>query len=124
MTSIIGYADILKSGKYDDKTNIKSATYIFNEAKRLEKLSHKLMDLMGLSKENINIEKVNISSFMNNLYNTTKDELGDIKLQLDVEKCYVMADKILLEDCLRNLIDNSKKAEPKDNLIKIIGKRE
>ena len=124
MTSIIGYADILKSGKYDDETNIKSATYIFNEAKRLEKLSHKLMDLMGLSKENINIEKVDINSFMNELYNTTKDELGNIRLQLDVEKSYVLADKVLLEDCLRNLIDNSKKANPKDYLIKIIGKRE
>ena len=82
------------------------------------------MDLMGLSKENINIEKIDINSFMNELYNTTKDELGNIRLQLDVEKSYVLADKILLEDCLKNLIDNSKKAEPKDNLIKIIGKRE
>ena len=76
----------------------------------------------GLSKENINIEKVDINSFMNELYNTTKDELGNIRLQLDVEKSYVLADKVLLEDCLRNLIDNSKKANPKDYLIKIIGK--
>ena len=44
------------------------------------------MDLMGLSKENINIEKVDINSFMNELYNITKDELGNIRLQLDVEK--------------------------------------
>ena len=43
---------------------------------------------MGLSKENINIEKVDINSFMNELYNTTEDELGNI-VQLDVEKSIV-----------------------------------
>lgn len=124
MTSIIGYADILKSGKYDKETNIKSASYIFNEAKRLETLAHKLMDLMELSNENIKLEEVDIVWFMNKLYNDIIGNLEDIKLELEIEDGYVIADKVLLEDCLRNLIDNSKKAKPKDKIIKIIGKKE
>jgi len=124
MTSIIGYADILRSGKYDKETNAKSANYIFKEAKRLETLSHKLMDLMELSNENIKLEKLNVLWFMNNLYEDIHESLESIELKLDIEDGYIIADKVLLEDCLRNLIDNSKKANPKDKIIKVLGKIE
>lgn len=124
MTSIIGYADILKSGKYDAETNIKSANYIYNEAKRLEILAHKLMDLMKLTNENVEFEEINIVNFMNKLHKNIKQNLGDIELELDIEEMYVIADTILLEDALRNLIDNSKKSNPKDNVIKILGKKQ
>jgi len=80
MTSIIGYADILRSGKYDKETNIKSANYIFHEAKRLETLAHKLMDLMELSNENIELEKIDVVCFMNNLYNDIHESLENIEL--------------------------------------------
>ena len=124
MTSIIGYADILRSGKYDKETNIKSANYIFHEAKRLETLAHKLMDLMELSNENIELEKIDVVYFMNNLYNDIHESLENIELKLEIEDGCVIADKVLLEDCLRNLIDNSKKANPKDKRIKVLGKNE
>lgn len=124
MTSIIGYADILKSGKYDAETNIKSANYIYNEARRLEILAHKLMDLMKLTNENVEFEEINIVNFMNKLHKNIKQNLGDIELELDIEEMYVIADTILLEDALRNLIDNSKKSNPKDNVIKILGKKQ
>lgn len=124
MTSIIGYADILRSGKYDKKTNTKSANYIFNEAKRLETLAHKLMHLMGLSNESIKLEKINVVYFMNNLYKNINESLENIELKLDIEDGYIIADKVLLEDALRNLIDNSKKAKPKDKIIKVSGKNE
>ena len=124
MTSIIGYADILRSGKYDKETNIKSANYIFHEAKRLENLAHKLMDLMELSNENIELEKIDVVCFMNNIYNDIHESLENIELKLEIEDGCVIADKVLLEDCLRNLIDNSKKANPKDKRIRILGKNE
>ena len=124
MTSIIGYADILKSGKYDKETNIKSANYIFNEAKRLEVLAHKLMDLMELSNENIKLEKIDVVCFMNKLYKDIHKNLEYIELELEIEDGCVIADKVLLEDCLRNLIDNSKKANPKDKMIRVLGKNE
>lgn len=124
MTSIIGYADILQSGKYDNETNIRSAKYIFSEAKRLEILAHKLMDLMGLSDENIKVERIDIVEFMSNLYSKLINNLNDIELKLDIQDGYVKADKELLEDVLRNLIDNSKKAKPKDKIITVRGKNE
>lgn len=123
MTSIIGYADILRSNNYDEEVKIKAAKYIFNEGKRLERLAHKLMDLMELSNENIKFEKINIVILINKIYNNVQESLRNISLELDIEEEIIIADKILLEDCIINLIDNSKKAQPKDNKIIISGKK-
>lgn len=122
MTSIIGYADILKSQQYTEDVKIKAATYIFNEAKRLEILARKLMDLMELSSENIKFERIEMIAFANKIKEEIKEELGKIQLELEVEEGMVIADTSLLEDCIRNLIDNSKKANPKDDKIIFFGK--
>ena len=42
---------------------------------------------------------------------------------MDLEDCIVKADESLLEVVIRNLIQNAKKAEPKDLCIYITGKR-
>ena len=124
MTSIIGYADILRSNKYDDEVKIRAANYIFNEGKRLEVLARKLMDLMELSNENIKFEKIDITNFASKISNDLKDNLGEIELEVNIEEAKVLGDKSLLEDCIRNLIDNSKKANPKDNKIIFLGKKQ
>lgn len=123
MTSIIGYSDLLRSNEYAEEIRIKSANYIFNEAKRLELLAHKLMDLMGLSNENIKFETINMIEFAHEIQQQLKDSLGEIQLELMIEQATIIADKSLLEDCIRNLIDNSKKAEPKDQKIVFLGKK-
>jgi len=124
MTSIIGYADILRSNKYDYEVKIRAANYIFNEGKRLEVLARKLMDLMELSNENIKFEKIDITNFASKISNDLKDNLGEIELEVNIEEAKVLGDKSLLEDCIRNLIDNSKKANPKDNKIIFLGKKQ
>lgn len=123
MTSIIGYADVLRSNQYAEDVKIRAANYIFNEAKRLEALSHKLMDLMGLSNENIVFENIHMVAFANKISEDVKESLGDITLILDIEEGTILADQLLLEDCIRNLIDNSKKANPKDKTITFLGRQ-
>ena len=51
MTSMLGYADILRSGQVPAETQRRAANYIYHETRRLEGLSAKLMLLMGLSHE-------------------------------------------------------------------------
>ncbi len=46
LTTIIGYADMLRSKKMTEENRILAADYIFNEGKRLEALSLKLLDLL------------------------------------------------------------------------------
>lgn len=50
MTSIIGYADMLRSTELDEEDAFMAANFIFSEDKRLEAMSLKLMDLVVLDK--------------------------------------------------------------------------
>ena len=45
MTSVIGYADLLRSRQLSEEEIQDAANYIFSEGKRLERLSLKLLDL-------------------------------------------------------------------------------
>ena len=50
MTSIIGYADLLRSQALNEDETQEAANYIFSEGKRLESLSLKLLDLLMMKK--------------------------------------------------------------------------
>ncbi|MCL2336470.1 MAG: HAMP domain-containing protein, partial [Firmicutes bacterium] len=46
LTSIVGYADLLRSRQLDEENSFMSANYIYTEGKRLEKLSLRLLDII------------------------------------------------------------------------------
>lgn len=119
LTSIIGYSDMLRLKKCDEKLTQKALNYIYTESKRLELLSYKLMNLMSLSENKIEIEDVSVKQFINKVI--SKIILKEIEIKADIEQGFVKADKQLLEVVIRNLVENSKKANPKDNLITIKG---
>ena len=123
MTAIVGYADLLRLKKCDEETSRRAIQYIYSEAKRLEKLSFKLMKLMSLSSENIEMTFFEITDFIQKIVNSENFILTENKIELDIEKASVMGDKELLEVVVRNLIENSNKAEPKDKRILIRGKK-
>ena len=123
MTAIVGYADLLRLKKCDEETSRRAIQYIYSEAKRLEKLSFKLMKLMSLSNENIEITFFEITDFIQKIVNSENFILTENKIELDIEKASVIGDKELLEVVVRNLIENSNKAEPKDKKILIRGKK-
>ena len=58
MTSIIGFADLLRQGNMDENTRIMAADYIYSEGKRLERLSFKLLDLLLLKKDTVSMKRV------------------------------------------------------------------
>lgn len=120
MTAIMGYADLLRFKKCDEDLTSKALHYIYSEAKRLETLSHKLMCLMALSEERIELESISIHDFLEKV--SQKIILDEYELKLEIEPAVVKADKQLLEVVIRNLVENSKKAEPKENFILVEGK--
>ena len=61
LTSIIGYADMLRSKKLDQEQVVLSANYIFREGKRLEALSMKLLELIVLGRQDFPLKAVNLS---------------------------------------------------------------
>lgn len=48
MTSLIGYADLLRSGTLTQEEQAVAAGYLYSEGKRLESLSRKLLELLVL----------------------------------------------------------------------------
>lgn len=120
MTAIVGYSDMLRLRKCDEELTKKALNYIYNEAKRLEKLSYKLMDLMSLSENSIELETIDINNFIDKISSKITN-LEDIIIKKSLETAKVKGDKELLEVVIRNLVENARKAEPKDGLILIHG---
>lgn len=122
MTAIIGYSDLLRLKNYDDEVRIPALNYIYSESKRLEELSYKLLSLMELSEDKIELKEIKIKDAIEKI--CKKISLENIELKLDIEDSIVNGDENLLEVVIRNLIQNAKKAEPKDGCVYIFGNKE
>jgi signal transduction histidine kinase len=119
LTSIIGYADYLRSAKYDEEIFITSLSHIFNEGKRLEKLSSKLMELINLRKEDFKMQEENIEELLIKIKNSLTPRLAvnHIHLELSTKRCHLLMDKDLMEILIINLVDNAIKAsKPGDKI--------
>lgn len=120
MTAIMGYADLLRLKKCDEQVIAKALHYIYWEAKRLEELSYKMLSLMELSEERIEFKETKIKEFIEKI--SDEIPLENIELKLDLEEAIVEIDESLIEVVIRNLVQNAKKAKPKDNCILIQGR--
>ncbi len=119
MTAIIGYSDMLRLKKCDEELTKTALNYIYSEAKRLETLSYKLMNLMSLSENNIELKYIDIDNFINKV-SSKITTLGNVTIKNSLTPAKVKGDKNLLEVVIRNLVENAKKSEPKDNLVLIM----
>ena len=122
MTAIIGYSDLLRLKNCSDEIRIPALNYIYSESKRLEELSYKLLSLMEISEDKIELKNTKIKDFIEKV--CQKIIVDDIEIKLDLKEANVKIDENLLEIVIRNLVQNAKKAEPKDNCIYIVGNYE
>ena len=125
ITSIMGYADTLLEGEYDDATKTKFLNVIASEARRMAKL---VTDLLALSRYDTNKNRIEKSEF----------DLGDLvkkcqeKLQIEIDKKHhkvenlvtanvplVYADKSGIERVVLNILSNSIKYTKEGGIIKI-----
>ena len=125
ITSIMGYADTLLEGEYDDATKTKFLNVIASEARRMAKL---VTDLLALSKYDTNKNKIEKTEF----------DLGELvkkcqeKLQIEIDKKHhkvenlvtanvplVYADKSGIERVVLNILSNSIKYTKEKGTIKI-----
>lgn len=122
LTSIIGYADFLRSTKYNEKNFIESMDYIYREGKRLESISLKLMDLILLGKHDLVLKSEDISEVCLEVKKILKLRLQEKKLRLvlDIKPCKAMIEKELFIVLLTNLIGNSIKASTESSDVYLI----
>ena len=123
MTAIIGYADLLRLKKCDEELTKKALNYIYSEAKRLESLSFKLLELMSLTDEKVEMKYFNIENLIEKITKSENLILSKNKVICEIEEYTVYGDFELLEVVMKNLIENADKAEPKDNIILIKGQK-
>lgn len=119
MTSIIGYADLLRSQSLSKEDEIDAANYIFSEGKRLEHLSLKLLDIFVSEHESFTLTKASPSDIITNLVSHLKPVLAkdQVILQCACEEGYCMLDTDFFGSLLVNLIENARKALPEGGII-------
>lgn len=112
MTSIIGYADLLRSQSLSDDEQMNAANYIFSEGKRLESLSFKLLDLIVMKNGKPDLQEINPAQFISQLAESLKPVFlkQNVVLQYKCEDCTCLMDADLIKSLLVNLLDNARKA--------------
>ena len=112
MTSIIGYADLLRSQALPQQEAMDAANYIFSEGKRLESLSLKLLDLLVLKNQTPDFVPTEpaklIAALCRHLQPIYKKE--NIQLQYSVKPGLCRLEPDLVQSLLVNLLDNARKA--------------
>ncbi len=123
LTSIIGYADLLRSRKLEEEISFEAANYIFHEGKRLESLSMKLLELMVEEKQEMEVGKVSLRQLVDGALEALSISLRekDITVLLEVEEFIIKADKDLMKSVIINVLDNARKAVDRKGIINIKG---
>lgn len=123
LTSMIGYADLIRSNHLSEEDLITYANQIVVEGRRLEKMSMKLMDLIVLKKQDFLFYEMDIQNFADTVYETllpVADKYG-IALSVNVQPAVVKMEPDLMKTVLINLFDNARKAMDGKGKISLFG---
>lgn len=126
LTSIIGYADMLRTMELPEKERMETADYIFRQGKRLESLSRKLLELIVTGQETIVLQDVRtewLTAQLDVLVSQTMVE-KEIEYTTDVESFTLQGDGELLVSLFGNLLDNARKAAEPGGHIRLQGRCE
>ncbi len=125
LTSVIGYADTLRSRQLPPRLQMDAANYIFKEGRRLEALSFALLDLFALEKEAPELVPCHILRLVQETADSAAYHLRQkrISLEIRVEDCTLPLAAELFKTLLYNLIDNARKASDEGSVILLRGLR-
>ncbi|MBP3234323.1 MAG: HAMP domain-containing histidine kinase [Eubacterium sp.] len=111
MTTIIGYADTIRSVELPREDEVKAASYIFSEGKRLEQMSSHLFDLIYLKDGEIPKTVINTQALGETVIDTIRPSLEKSQMNLisDIDSASIYGDSSLLKTVFINLLDNARK---------------
>lgn len=123
LTSIIGYADTLRSRRLPEKQQFEAASFIFTEGQRLETMSHSLLRLFSLDSETPQMQRFSALLLARQVEESIAFPLRQRQLvmELRVQDATLIGERSLLTILLYNLIDNARKASPPGSKITLFG---
>lgn len=112
MTSVIGYSELLLSGTLSHDEQMEAAGYIYSEGRRLETLSHKLLDLLVVKRNDLPLKLSSPGNLIASMVAELKPvyRAQNITLACRSEGGACLMEPDLIRSLLMNLIDNSRKA--------------
>ncbi len=125
LTSIIGYADMLSTVDMTDEERSEAYYYIYSQGKRLESLSHKLLELAEVDQNPIKTKEISTKELEENLLITMRPvfEKKKINYKITMEKGWLHVDRDLILSVFYNLLDNAVKAVEEGGTVKLSGVR-
>ena len=125
LTSVIGYADLLRSYDFPAQKRREMAEYIYKEGKRMEALSLHLLEIIVLGKQEIEKTACHAETLRRDLEASVAFLLQKYRVSLTcrMEPAVLLAEPHLLKTLLYNLIDNSCKASEPGSRIVFEGRR-
>lgn len=123
LTSIIGYADLLRSRPATEEQLRESAGYIFSEGRRLEAMGRKLMDMLILERRDFPLRPVPMDAFLCRAAGAFRPALErqGISLEVHVEAAVMPLEPDLMETVVLNLLDNARKAMEQEGRLRLEG---
>lgn len=124
LTSISGFAEMMKSGGMPEETVIDFSTSIYDEAQRLITLVSDIMKISELDEGVVALEKENVD-----LYNVSKDIVKrltpvankrNITLNVIGDTAYVHGTKKILDEMVYNICDNAIKYNKENGTVDVI----
>ncbi len=121
MTSIIGFAELLRSQTLTEEERMDAAHYIFSEGKRLESLSFKMLEIMANDPGVVQMLRVSPNKLIGELVDHLRPiyEKDNITLAYKGAGGSFMMEPDLIKSLVINLLDNARKAMPEGGTISI-----
>lgn len=125
LTSIIGYADMLRTMECTREETLEAVNYIFHQGKRLESLSFKLLELIVSDKQTYKFRSLSVQKLAKHAIRMTsiKRKKKGISLQVGMEDGLIRGERDLLISVFTNLLDNAAKATEPGGEILVRGRR-
>lgn len=123
MTTIIGYADTMRSMELPREEEIMALSYIFSEGKRLEAMSGKLFELIYLKQHEIEKKLIHVSDIANEIVKIVSPALKRKHMTINarIEPAIIEGNWDLLVTAFINLIDNARKASKEGQEVEFVG---
>ncbi|MBR2894437.1 MAG: two-component sensor histidine kinase [Oscillospiraceae bacterium] len=111
LTSISGFAELLKNGMVDPETVPEFASDIYDEAQRLISLVEDIMHLSQLDENSVPMERteVDLNALTKQVVQrlSTRAKKSDISIRIEGTRVIVRGVELLLEELIYNLADNA-----------------